>query len=449
MSRIFIDTDELRDIAADLRHTTGELGEMLGRLGAGFDATWMPVGPHFRVRERGQEAQMRVLALRVHNDANSLVIEATRREAEEWIREVTADVMGGVRWSLRVLDEAWDWTAREVRGPLSRLGRGAWNVVKTVGRSLVVAIVVFVSTVPGIGWVVRKVRRNVDYHHDVQEPPASEVARPKDPFFVPSSEDLRQEPPQMSFGDWIARLQREPFSYADYMRVIGAMAPGTVVVLKVGGDCPPRWVVLIRGIAIARDDPGRSYNRLDNAALEEHLDWGPYEDAIEEAMRKAGVVPGDRLMLMGHSQGAIAARNLTADRRFTHTYQVDAVVTGGAEVDNGFPVVDSRTHAVALFNDKDPVTYANLQNGLDDLAQRGVEVNDHFSDPTPAKPEGGLFDAHHTDHYARELERLAPEPGGGTGDRASVELRRPPLSEYVGHPPEPNGVHVVSVLAHQ
>lgn len=430
MSRIFIDTDELRDIAADLRHTTGELGEMLGRLGSGFDATWMPVGPLFRVRESGQAAQLRVLAIRVHNDANSLVIEATRRDAEEWIRDLTADVMGGVNWALHELDGAWDWTARNIGGPLARLGRGVWNVVRAAGRSVVVAVAVFVSTVPGIGWVVKKGRRHSRYETDVAEPPDPDVPLPG-------------RPPK-SWQQWVAELQGKSYSYAEYMKVIGMMPPGTVVVIKVG-EPPARWVVLTRGIAT--EGSGRSFNSLDNAALSTQLDWGPYEAAIEAAMVKAGVQKGDRLMLMGHSQGGIGVRNLASDRRFTHDYQVDGVLTGGSPVRNGFPPVDSRTHTVALHNAWDPVTKASLDDGrFDGLTQRGHEV-DHVFDRT--RPTSGLMDPvldpHSTDHYVAELERLGGS--SGTGVQAASELQRPPFSQFVGGPPVAGGVHVVSAQA--
>lgn len=422
MTRIFIDTDELREIATDLRNTTGEVGDLLGRLGTGFASIWMPVGPHFKVREGAQDAQLRVLALRIHNDANSLVIEATRREAEDSIREIAADAMGGVRWALHELDEAWDWTSNSVGGSLARLGQGAWKVGKTAVKVLAVVVIITASKIPVVDWLVRKVRRNTRYR--------TEVAEPLDP-------DLRLPgPPPKTWEAWITELQGTSFSYAEYMKVIGVMPLGTVVVIKVG-EPPARWAVLARGIALKGS--GRSFNSLDTAALSVHLDWGPYEAAIEAAMVKAGVQKGDHLMLVGHSQGGISTRNLAADRRFTHDYQVDGVLTGGSPVQNGFPPVDARTHTVALNNLWDPVPKLSLDAGAyDGLAQRGSEVDYVFN------RTGSRFDPHSTDHYVAELDGLS---SSGTGITAADELRRPPFSQYVGGRPVPGGVHVVSALA--
>ncbi len=419
MTRIFIDTVELRDIAADLRGTTGEVGDLLGRLGSSFHSTWMPLGPQHQVREEVQDVQLRVLQLRVHSDAISLDVEAMLRDAEDVIGEIAAEFMGDVRWALLVADEAWDWTWDAVDGPLSALGRGAWNIAKTVGRSGEVLVIVVVSTVPVIDWLAKRIRRHQRYNPAIAEPP-----------------DLTIKAPFGSWKTWITELQHKRCSYGDFMRVVGAMPPGTVVVVQVR---PGYWVVMVRGVAFG--GPGRSFNSIDTAAISTQLHWGPYEDAIERAIKAAGVPDGAHLMLVGHSQGGITTRNLAADHDFTHRYIVDGVLTGGASVGNGFPPVDSRTHTIAMDNLFDPVAHLSENTGLTDaLAQRGSE-RDHVFVREPLDK----LNPHDTSHYANELDSLTN--GDGSKTRVGADLTNPPFSEYVGQEPSSNGVHVLSMLA--
>ncbi|MFZ4893414.1 hypothetical protein ACL9RL_03075 [Plantibacter sp. Mn2098] len=54
--------------------------------------------------------------------------------------------------------------------------------------------------------------------------------------------------------------------------------------------------------------------------------------AVIEAMRQAGVGPGEAVMLSGFSQGGIVAANLAADESFRTMYNVKAVVTAGAPI---------------------------------------------------------------------------------------------------------------------
>lgn len=410
MTRILIDTDELHDIARDLRHTTGDLGDLLGRLGSGFHGTWMPLGAVMVARWEGQDAQLRVLAERVTVDAASLDIEAMARDAEETVDNCVGDLMGGVRWSLRELETGTSWAKRRVPALLERLGRHVVAVVVTGVLSVVAAL-----TTLCIGPLEPVFHRIV--RHDKHPKKITDVT-----------------------GDWKGPTSLSgAHSYAQYMRIIGAMPPGTVVVLKVSDGPPARWVVLIRGVAF--DNPGKSFNSPADASKSETTGWNAYEDAVWAAMAKAGVKPGDSLMLMGHSQGGITARNLAADSEFVHTYKVDGVVTGGSPVREGYPLADSRTKGVSLYDLGDPVTTPNTRLPVADLGNRGhVEpVNFDINTAQGAK-ELNPFEAHGNANYVEELNRLqygGSSPAGDILNDATMKQYLQPVADGV--------VHVVNV----
>jgi Lipase (class 3) len=57
-----------------------------------------------------------------------------------------------------------------------------------------------------------------------------------------------------------------------------------------------------------------------------------YEKAVDEALARAGVQPGDPVMLVGHSQGGIVAAHSAADFVNSGRYNVTNVVTAGSPV---------------------------------------------------------------------------------------------------------------------
>lgn len=426
MTRIFIDTDELRDIARDLRNSTGELNDLLGEVGSGFHTTWMPLGVEMAVRWEGQSVQLRVLEARVMGGSVSLDIEALERDAEEVIDDAVSAFMGGIPWVLHELDQGIDWTTHEIGHELAELGHFADKVVvDLVVTIVVVAIRVIVHESGPWIFLIDRLIRHQDYPMRIQEPPGA------DQTALPAG--------AKSWEQWEHDLLEHAHTYADYMRIIGAMPPGTILVVQVADTCPARWVVLMRGIDMMH--AGTSKNSLKVAAEGELVGWGPYEAAINAAMVKAGVQPGDHLMLMGHSQGGITARNLAADHDFTHRYVVDGVLTAGAPVSDGYPLVDSRTKAVELYNVGDPVTLLNTRSPFQDFANRGQHTattfNSNFGDAwDPTKFHGN-------ENYARELEKLSASNGRGS----AAMLHDPTLESYLG-PPAPHGVHVVGATAY-
>lgn len=434
MARIFIDTDELRDVARDLRRDTGELGPLLGRLGNGFRSTWMPVAAQMNARWEGQSAQLRVLGARVDNDARSLDAEALRVEALEAGRRLVGSIMAGVRWSLRTLVRAARWAARTVADGVDWATRTVVGVIRGIGRFgaryvlpvWAVELALVGSALPQLArldprnwWLYRRVR-SLPYRSVVHEPPLPHLTQP------PLSEEMwRAKESEVE-----TRLRHRP-GFGSFMAQIGAMTPGTIVVIQTGDD-PRAWAVLIRGIDF---DEGRGFNNLPVAAGEASMGWGPYEAGIMKAMAAAGVRPGDGVALIGHSQGAFAARNLAADRIFVKTFDLDLVVTGGAGVDN-FPVSDSGTSALHVSNTLDPVAATHPRSTFESLGNRGHRAVDRIG----AAPGSGPFSPHGSGIYA---ERLTEIESQGDATDLSRMLNRGQAERY--RTPVPGGVHIMSL----
>ncbi len=135
-------------------------------------------------------------------------------------------------------------------------------------------------------------------------------------------------------------------TFADLVAVNGTTdlmggADATVIDVKrvVGADGSEHWVVSLPSTQDWQfsGDKGAINDRDSNIALmlDNPLLRSAYERAALEAMRDAGIRPGDQVVLTGFSQGGILAANLAADPTFP--YRTIGVVTNGSPVD-GFAV---------------------------------------------------------------------------------------------------------------
>jgi hypothetical protein len=77
------------------------------------------------------------------------------------------------------------------------------------------------------------------------------------------------------------------------------------------------------------------------------------QQQVAEAMRQAGIHPGDPVMLTGHSQGGITAAALASDPAFRQQFTVQSVVTGGSPIAR-FDIPDS-VSVLSLEHDQDAV----------------------------------------------------------------------------------------------
>ncbi|MCW2503589.1 MAG: hypothetical protein JWO79_1873 [Actinomycetia bacterium] len=128
---------------------------------------------------------------------------------------------------------------------------------------------------------------------------------------------------------------------------LGTLPRGEVEIVPVlGADGVPRYVVLLRGIDPA---PNPTLNSAAQAVQTSDRRSDAYSRSVAAALRLAGVPPGAELMLVGHSQGGIAAMNLAADPRWHVTH----VLAAGSPISN--KRVPPGTRVLRVENRGDPV----------------------------------------------------------------------------------------------
>lgn len=134
------------------------------------------------------------------------------------------------------------------------------------------------------------------------------------------------------------------------------------------------------------------------------------EQAVIDAMERAGVEPGDSVVLSGWSLGGITAGNLAADSTFNSTYDVDGVIVAGSGLDDTpipphIPVLQFE-HAAGDNNFLyDPVT------GVVD-----PDAGYHRDDPnrtivSVSPPDGTGFVPHEGDAYGETMQGQGDTPG--------------------------------------
>lgn len=134
-----------------------------------------------------------------------------------------------------------------------------------------------------------------------------------------------------------------------------------VTQVEVGGVV--RWVVQVPGTQewnpVSGGDPS------DLTSNVELMDDGQAEvmKGVLQAMRDAGIRPGEDVMLMGHSQGGITAMALAADDAVRAEFDVTTVFTGGSPVAR-FDLPEG-VRAVSLEHVQDPVPRLDSQSNPD------------------------------------------------------------------------------------
>jgi hypothetical protein len=118
-----------------------------------------------------------------------------------------------------------------------------------------------------------------------------------------------------------------------------------------------------------------------------------YARGIEQAMTDAGIGPDDPVLLVGHSQGGMAAATLLAQGSGFH---VTHVVTAGAPIAgvHGFP---PGSHVLSLENRGDVVPLLDGRDNADSVAQVTVRFDDH---------ETSMAGNHDLGHYVRGAATL-------------------------------------------
>lgn len=193
------------------------------------------------------------------------------------------------------------------------------------------------------------------------------------------------------------------------------MAPDEFQLIDHGGRT---FTVVLGGVVdLSRPEiglgPHRSVRDLDVHAVDTAFALSPGDDAyarlVADGVRRAGVPPGSRLLVVGHSYGAAAAIQLAADPVFNgDEYEITHVVATGYHVDPWLPLVAPDTDVLAVANQHDLVVGAERLAGALLLRQPGA---DHHA--LVRSFPGGLSDAGHSqDHYVAYLEQTG-DPGVG------------------------------------
>ncbi|GAA5204834.1 hypothetical protein [Microbacterium jejuense] len=129
------------------------------------------------------------------------------------------------------------------------------------------------------------------------------------------------------------------------------------------------------------------------------------EKMVMDAMKEAGVKPGDHVMLAGWSLGGITAGNLASDPEFSSTYKVDAIAVAGSSVDDlDIPLT---TKVLDVSHTMDPVP--RTENPF---------AADHSTDPNRYKidvpPQGDGF-PHASDLYQQTVATHVDDGGSQAG----------------------------------
>ena len=192
---------------------------------------------------------------------------------------------------------------------------------------------------------------------------------------------LRRRPLQVTARLGETATGPVPASPADLLRDVGALypdvggAPGTVGVEKlVRPDGSRAWVVAIPGTQTL--GLGSDSNPLD-LSTDLRLMAGVVDDGTElvrRALAQAGALPGEPVLLAGHSQGGMVAQALAADPGFARTFPVVAVLTAGSPVlarpvPAGIPVLslENGSDPVVALDGQPPPAVVNRTTAIRDL----------------------------------------------------------------------------------
>ena len=337
MTRIYIDTNELHQIASDLRGTTGEAGHVISDLWAGFGSTWVGAREgEFRARQAAQCAQLGVLAGRVEFDAGRLDVEAWAVTAEEATEHAAAEVFDYVRWHVRVFAR----DARHVGYDLEMAIKWAIALPPTIDAAKEALAYRLISDVVGSVFGV----------------PGSRILHGIDDFLAPALRPATQStmPRPSSLAYWLQATQNKP---------PGSFPPGTFKIVTLDPGDPPRkpatYVVLLRGI----DGPNQGTdNSVEEATFDEIAGDGRYAAEVRKALES--LPRGSHITLIGHSQGGIVARDIVSDVAWARKggYQIDGVITGESPV-SGMYVASGVQHVAEFKNKNDYVTDLNPRAG--------------------------------------------------------------------------------------
>lgn len=128
-------------------------------------------------------------------------------------------------------------------------------------------------------------------------------------------------------------LDSSPAGLLERIRSIDARGPGMIEVVAVDNGTERAYVVVVPGTQAAGTRAGGD-NPFDEAGIAEAMfyDSAEVSRAVAEALADSGAKDGDKVVLVGYSQGGIHAMNIAADPVIQERYQVPFVLTAGSPV---------------------------------------------------------------------------------------------------------------------
>lgn len=180
----------------------------------------------------------------------------------------------------------------------------------------------------------------------------------------------------------------------------GGAEPGTVALQRnVSGDGEVSWVAMLPGTQGGLTEEHGS-DWLSNGQLMAG-EVSASVEVIAQAMEQAGVQPGEEIMMIGHSQGGIAATAFAALPGVQGRYDIKHVVTLGSPVAN--QDLNPDTEYLSVENQRDIVPAADGMRNPDE-ANRTTVIADsaHLAGPTGELETG----AHSMTGYRNVLDQI-------------------------------------------
>jgi pimeloyl-ACP methyl ester carboxylesterase len=148
----------------------------------------------------------------------------------------------------------------------------------------------------------------------------------------------------------------------------------------------------------------------------------PSEQAVQDALTQLGAGQGDRVLFIGHSQGALVAGNIVTAPQ---PYEIKGLISFGGPISH----LDIKVPTIAIAHQSDPVPV--LGGGVNPMRENWVSVSGHSKFET-------LVDAHRLNGYEKTAAELdeSSDPGfrriqnklwqdpGVSGLKYSFEIRR-------------------------
>ena len=200
----------------------------------------------------------------------------------------------------------------------------------------------------------------------------------------------------------------------------GEIAIEEHVTVEEDGTQTRSWTVDIRGtqsFTVGTDGPQDMLTNLQGVG-------GMDSDqlyAIQEAMKDAGIAPGEAVEFAGHSQGGIMAAQLAANPDVRSCYNVVSVVTAGSPTAT---IAPTDVPVLSYENSGDIVPgldgYATQGDNVTTVMFRDYEATCDASDPVPCSHSASVY----VDEIRSSLDAAATSSDPGLGALAAAEARR-------------------------